>query len=213
MTDDAQLFDAQGRRLYLTGEERAAFLAAAARAPRQVRTFCGLLHFTGCRLSEALAVTPRRVDLAGQAVVFETLKKRRSGIYRGVPVPESYLDTLDMVHGLRERQTRSEGPLLDAPLWAWSRTTGYRRVIEVMAAAGIEDGPHRCPKGLRHGYGVAPSAPPCRSTCSENGWATPRSKPPPSMPTPSEPSSAASPPGCGRRAIFDSKPDVFIPVA
>jgi len=155
MTDDAQLFDAQGRRLYLTGEERAAFLAAAARAPRQVRTFCGLLHFTGCRLSEALAVTPRRVDLAGQAVVFETLKKRRSGIYRGVPVPESYLDTLDMVHGLRERLTRPEGPLLDAPLWPWSRTTGYRRVTEVMAAAGIADGPHRCPKGLRHSYGVA----------------------------------------------------------
>jgi len=155
MTDDAQLFDPQGRRLYLTGEERTAFLVAAGRAPRQVRTFCGLLHFTGCQLSEALAVTPRRVDLAGQAVVFETLKKRRTGVYRAVPVPESYLDTLDMVHGLRERLTRSEGPFLDTPLWPWSRTTGYRRVIEVMAAAGIEDGPHRCPKGLRHGYGVA----------------------------------------------------------
>ena len=155
MTDDAQLFDDQGRRLYLTAEERDAFLDAAARAPRQVRTFCSLLHFTGCRLSEALAVTPRRVDLANQAIVFETLKKRRSGVYRAVPVPEEYLDTLDMVHGLRERLKRPTDPVLDRPLWPWSRTTAWRRVAEVMAAAGIEDGPHRCPKGLRHGYGVA----------------------------------------------------------
>ena len=91
MTDDAQLFDDQGRRLYMTAEERAAFLDAAARAPRQVRTFCGLLHYTGCRLSEGLAVTPRRIDLAAQAVVIQTLKKRRSGVYRAVPVPEGYL--------------------------------------------------------------------------------------------------------------------------
>jgi integrase len=32
--------------------------------------------------------------------------------------------------------------------------TAWRRVIEVMEAAGIPPGPHRCPKGLRHGYGV-----------------------------------------------------------
>ena len=32
---------------------------------------------TGCRVSEALQLTPRRVDLAGRALVFESLKKRR----------------------------------------------------------------------------------------------------------------------------------------
>ncbi len=32
--------------------------------------------------------------------------------------------------------------------------TAYRRVMEIMAAAGIADGPHKCPKGLRHGFGV-----------------------------------------------------------
>jgi hypothetical protein len=31
---------------------------------------------------------------------------------------------------------------------------GFRRVQEVIAAAGIPDGPHACPKGLRHGFGV-----------------------------------------------------------
>ncbi len=39
-------------------------------------------------------------------------------------------------------------------MWGWSRTTAFRRVKAVLAAAGIADGPHKCPKGLRHGYGV-----------------------------------------------------------
>jgi integrase len=67
-----QLFDAEGRRLYCTEEERRAFLAAAAKAPREVRTFCGTLHATGCRISEALALTARQVDLSGRVVVFES---------------------------------------------------------------------------------------------------------------------------------------------
>ncbi len=34
--------------------------------------------------------------------------------------------------------------------------TAFRRVQEVIAAAAIPDGdgPHACPKGLRHGFGV-----------------------------------------------------------
>ena len=30
----------------------------------------------------------------------------------------------------------------------------YVHVSAVMSAAGIEEGPHRCPKGLRHGYAI-----------------------------------------------------------
>ena len=37
-----QLFDADGRRLYFTEDERRAFMAAAARAPRDVRAFWAL---------------------------------------------------------------------------------------------------------------------------------------------------------------------------
>jgi hypothetical protein len=40
------LFDPQGRRLYVTAAERAAFLAAAAKAPRKVRSLCLTLHYT-----------------------------------------------------------------------------------------------------------------------------------------------------------------------
>jgi site-specific recombinase XerD len=68
-----QLFDAEGCRLYLTEDERSAFVAA--KASREVRTFCGVLHATGCRISEALTLTPQQINLSGRAVVFENLKK------------------------------------------------------------------------------------------------------------------------------------------
>lgn len=76
------LYDAKGHRLYLTAAERAAFLAAARQFPREVRTFCTLLHDTGCRVSQALAVTAERIDVSGKAVMFETLKKRKRGVFR-----------------------------------------------------------------------------------------------------------------------------------
>ena len=44
-----------------------------------MRTFCGTLHATGCRISEALALTARQIDLSGRVVVFESLKKRQRG--------------------------------------------------------------------------------------------------------------------------------------
>ena len=40
-------------------------------------------------------------------------------------------------------------------MWPWGCMTACRRrVQEVIAAAGIADGPHACPKGLRHGFGM-----------------------------------------------------------
>ena len=117
-----QLHDAQDKRLYLTANERLAFMAAAARAARPVRTLCAVLHTTGCRISEALALTPEHVDLPGKAVVFETLKKRRRGVYRAVPVPPGLLDQLDLVHGLREALKRGRGHA-EGPLWPCSRMT------------------------------------------------------------------------------------------
>jgi integrase/recombinase XerD len=138
------LHDAKGHRLYLTATERAAFLVAAQHFPREVRTLCVILHDTGCRVSEALSLTPDRVDFSGKAVVFETLKKRTRGVFRAVPVPDATLDLLAMVHGLRERKKRQQKM---EPLWPWSRITAWRRVLEVMDAAKIKDGPYKCPNG------------------------------------------------------------------
>src|SRR4051794_8744446 len=122
-----RLHDARGKRLYLTAEERVAFLAAAAKAARPVRTPCGVLHTTGCRVSEALALTPERVDLAGEALVFETLKKLRRGVFRAVPVPPGLLDQLDLVHGVREAQRRGKGHA-GRRLRPWSRMMAWRQV-------------------------------------------------------------------------------------
>jgi integrase/recombinase XerD len=140
-----QLYDRAGQRKYLTPAERQEFLRAAEAAPPQVRTFCETLGFTGCRLSEALALTAARVDVGARTLVFESLKKRRRGIYRAVPVPPDFLETLEAVHDL--------GAMGDARLWDWSRTTGWRRVREVMDAAAIR-GLWASPKGVRHGFGI-----------------------------------------------------------
>jgi integrase/recombinase XerD len=147
-----QLHTADGARKYLTAGERDAFLREAERADRQVRTLCMTLAYAGCRLSEALALTADRVDLAAGVLVIESLKKRRTGIYRAVPVPPALLDALDLVHGIRELQSR-RGKGRGERLWPWSRMTGWRVVHMVMDAAGL-DGPQASPKGLRHGFGV-----------------------------------------------------------
>jgi integrase/recombinase XerD len=89
------------------------------------------LAYAGCRLSEALALA---ADQADPAAVFESLEKRRRGIFRSVPVPPALLDTPDMVHGVREPHTqRDKGR--DVRLWPWSRMTGWRAVHAVMQAA------------------------------------------------------------------------------
>jgi hypothetical protein len=53
---------------------------------------------------------PKSFDFSGKAIVLETLKKRRRGVYRAVPVPAGVLDTLNMVHGLTEAGKRQGGP-------------------------------------------------------------------------------------------------------
>jgi len=148
-----RLHTVDGARKYLTAGERDAFLRQAELADRQVRTLCMTLAYAGCRLSEALALTADRVDLAAGVLVIESLKKRRTGVFRAVPVPPALLETLNMVHGIRELHSR-RGKGLGVRLWPWSRMTGWRTVHAVMADAGL-DGPHASPKGLRHGFGVA----------------------------------------------------------
>src|SRR3954451_2772485 len=114
-----RLHTADGLRKYLTAGERDGFLGQAERAARPVRMLCMTLAYAGCRLSEALALTADRVDLAAGVLTFESLKKRRTGVFRSVPVPPALLDALDMVHGIRELQTR-RGRGRGVHLWPWS---------------------------------------------------------------------------------------------
>lgn len=139
------LFDGAGQRKYLTPAQREDFLSAAKVAPEKVFTFCFTLGLTGCRLSEALALTGNRVDISAGLVLLESLKKRRRGVFRAVPLPPDFLDRLASIHDL--------STLGDRRLWSWSRTTAWRRVKEIMQAAHI-DGACANPKGLRHAFGI-----------------------------------------------------------
>jgi hypothetical protein len=58
--------------------------------------------------------------------------------FRAVPVPPDLLDTLAMVHGLREVHRRGA---TKAPLWPWSRMTAFRANITTRAPTRlIRDG-------------------------------------------------------------------------
>jgi integrase len=155
---EMRLHDPAGNRLYLNAEERMAFLKAARRQPARDRTLCETLHWTGCRPSELLEITPARVDLSGGTIAIRSLKKRRdiSGqqkvIFRAIPVPPEFLDTLNTAHGIREAQKSRKKAA--APIWDLSRVRVWQIVTRVMQEAGIPEGPHRSPKGLRHGFGI-----------------------------------------------------------
>jgi len=145
------IYDRTGNRKYLTISERSAFLRAAAEMPAETRSFCMLLAYSGARISEVLSLTSSRVDLAAGLVVFESLKKRRAGMYRGVPLPRDLLAALDQIHNISG--SRGAPELSSGLLWPWSRTTAWTRVKDAMARAAVI-GPQATPKGLRHGFAV-----------------------------------------------------------
>lgn len=141
--DETALFNPEGQRKYLHAKEAARLLAAAARADRDTRLFCQLLYYTGCRISEGLALTPRLIDAESECVAFRTLKRRKL-IHRAVPVPP---------HLIRPLLILSQGMDADDRLFPWSRQTGWRRIKALMDRADIT-GPQATPKGLRHQFGT-----------------------------------------------------------
>jgi integrase/recombinase XerD len=145
------LYSPAGRK-YLNARERRRFLASADRMPAKIRLFCLVLARSGGRISETLALTAAAIDLDGGVARLETLKRRRRGITREVPLPTSLLQDISREFDLRARQL--DPTLARARLWRWSRVTGWRYVKAVMAAAGIT-GPAAMPKGLRHAFGVS----------------------------------------------------------
>lgn len=152
-----ELFTSEGKRKYLTAEERERFLVAAGEHHRgEVRTFCIVMAYTGCRISEALELTADRVDFSAKVITFRTLKQRQKVLYRSIPAPDALLDALELVHRVRKTQ-KAKGGGKDKLLWTWGRTQATKHIWAVMEQAGIT-GPHATPKGLRHGFGVNAAA-------------------------------------------------------
>lgn len=140
----ATLFDQTGRRLYLTQAERGRFLSASLKCDRATSAFAQLLAYSGCRISEALALTPSHLDAGTVRVVFRTLKRRRVA-FRALPIPPRLMADLVAL---------SRGKQADERIWTWCRQTAWRRVKALMVGCGIR-GAHAMPKGLRHRFGIA----------------------------------------------------------
>lgn len=142
-----KLYSGAGERLYLTSQERDRFEEQSRLQPRETMSFAMTMLYTGCRISEALNIRIKHVDMESKAIMILSLKKRGQGHVRSIPVPEKLIDSLNLVHGLRESKDKN------TLLWEMTRMTGWRKIKEIMAAADIS-GPHASPKGLRHGFGV-----------------------------------------------------------
>jgi integrase len=149
--DGLSLFGLYGNRKYLNAAERQRFIEAAQRARPKVRQFCLTLGYSGARISEVLALTPASIDIESGVASIQTLKRRKRGIIRQVPLPPDLLDELEGLFKLREAQR--DPNLANQRIWRFSRTTAWRYVKAVMASAGIAGTP-AMPKGLRHGFGV-----------------------------------------------------------
>ncbi len=140
------MFDQKRCRKSLNDSERKRFLKAAkALDEGSWKAFCVVLYYTGCRISEALHLTAERLDSSQKCLVFETLKRRRSGGFRAVPIPETLI-------GLIQQQSANLSP--DALLFPFSRPTAYRWVMECMEVGKIK-GAMASPRGLRHGFAIA----------------------------------------------------------
>lgn len=145
------LYGSSGQRKYLTAAERRRFLRATSKLPTAEKLFCLLLAWSGARVSEALALTPDAFDLDAGAVLIETLKRRRCGVVRHVPLPPVLISQLRKAFRLYTVQ--ADPRLAKRRIWRWSRTTAWRIVKLTMKAAGIS-GLAASPKGLRHSFGV-----------------------------------------------------------
>ena len=145
------LYGSTGARKYLNAAERRRFAKAARRVPLETQLFCLVLSLSGGRISEILALTAAAIDIDSAVANIVTLKRRKRGIVRQVPLPRSVIGELDRAFHLRQRQRDPDSA--SRRIWSWSRTTAWRRVKQVMAIADIS-GTSAMPKGLRHGFGV-----------------------------------------------------------
>ena len=145
------LYTKTGERKYLKPSERQAFIDAAMLQPSLQRSFCLMLAYTGCRLSEARNLRKSDLQLDEQLVSIFTLKRRKNTLTREVPIPPNFVQVLHLAHF---------NALSPSGLYLWGqanepppRKTAYRWVKRVMDEAGIH-GHQASPKGLRHGFAI-----------------------------------------------------------
>jgi integrase/recombinase XerD len=138
------LYTQAGRRKYLTGPERARFIAAARNCHNPADAAFGLaLAHSGMRISEALSLTPSLIQPDSGILAVRSLKKRGKIHFREIPVLVEVFKVLEAIPCAAPGR-----------IWTFQRTRAWEAIKEIMALAEIEPGIHATPKGLRHGFGI-----------------------------------------------------------
>ncbi len=139
------LYTPHGQRKYLNGGERRRFHECTKLLSMDKKLFCQLIYFTGARIREVHNLTGLSIDFSNKSVVLETLKRRRKGVYREVPIPDYLIADLYVYINAMDDTS--------ACLWTFSLRTSARYIKDVMNMAGIT-GQQSSAKGLRHGFAV-----------------------------------------------------------
>lgn len=142
------LHDLTGQRKYLNQTERLRFFECTKSHPSHIRLFCQLLYYTGARIAEIHNLTVNSLDFSNKTVVLETLKKRKRGVYREIPLPDFLLATLKTY--INDIKCKDEKPQC---LWVFSLRSASRHIKTIMFEADIS-GVRSCARGLRHGFAV-----------------------------------------------------------
>ena len=141
------LHNSQGQRKYLNQDERLRFLEATKRCRMDKKLFCQLLYYTGARIAEIHNLTTYGIDFSNRTAVLETLKKRKKGVYREIPLPMPLLE--DLQSYIRNLGNKNEAQRL----WSFSLRSASRYIKSVMHYAKIK-GIQASARGLRHGFAV-----------------------------------------------------------
>ncbi len=141
------LRDKKGQRKYLNQTERLRFLESSKGYRTDIKLFSLLLYYTGARIAEIHHLKTDSIDFSNKTIVIESLKKRKKGIFREIPLPS------DLLEELRSYIDDLDYDALETSLWSFSLRTASRHVKRVMLKAKIS-GVQSCARGLRHGFAV-----------------------------------------------------------
>jgi len=153
MTQLGDLVDIEtGERKYLNREERQAFKNAIQYMKPKAKLYCSMIYYTGCRLSEALEVTPNALDYDRGLVRFRTLKQKsyKPSVYRMVELPEDYLAALESEYKAATNKGKRAGK---QRIWDFTSRMACKYVTQAMERAEIK-GRRATARGLRHSMGV-----------------------------------------------------------
>lgn len=142
------LHNADGQRKYLNQIERTRFLACTENYRLEIKLFAQLLYYTGARIAEIHNLMTNHIDFSNRSVVIETLKKRKRGVFREIPLPDFLLENLEL--HIKDLCIKNEN---SSRLWYFSLRTASRYIKIIMLKAGIS-GIRASAKSLRHGYAV-----------------------------------------------------------